>query len=203
MTEPRFPIDRTMRRALRFVLPAAWIAAAVFAVTLPHQANATPITSAANAPNSGISPGGVDMATGEIIVVCRPDLFIDGPVPLIFGRYYASMLAREGLASGRLGPNWLGTYDWKLNVVGTTADVISSTGMDARFTQAPGGGPWIFFAHGGPQHQLIQSGSTFRFLDAVSRRVVRQQRHHAGDLRIRDRRRLVARGHVMVGNREG
>ena len=172
MTEPRFLLDRTIRRALRCALPAAWVAAAVFAVTLPRQANATPITSAANAPNSGISPGGVDMATGEIIVVCRPDLFIDGPVPLIFSRYYASMLAREGLASGRLGPNWLGTYDWKLNVVGTTADVISSTGMDARFTQAPEGGPWIFFAHGGPQHQLIQSGSTFRFLDAALRRVL-------------------------------
>lgn len=83
------------------------------------------------------------MATGEIIVVCRPDLALDGPMPVIFGRYYASMLGREGLASGRMGPNWLGTYDWKLNLGVSTADVITGAGRDVKFQMPPAGGPWM------------------------------------------------------------
>src|SRR6516225_1894460 len=39
--------------------------------------------SAANLPYSGISPGGVDMQTGEIIVVARPDLALGGPLPVV------------------------------------------------------------------------------------------------------------------------
>src|SRR5207245_957733 len=72
-------------------------------------AAATPVISAGNLPYSGISPGGVDMSTGELILVMRPDLAIDGPFPLVFRRYYASMLQREGFASSKLGPNWLHT----------------------------------------------------------------------------------------------
>jgi len=134
-------------------------------------ARATPVTSAANVPHSAISPGGVDMATGEIIVVCRPDLALDGPLPVVFGRYYASMLAREGLASGRLGPNWLGTYDWKLNLNGLTADVISGSGRDVRFQEPPAGGSWMLVSPLDQAFVLGYSGGTYRFTDPGARRV--------------------------------
>ena len=58
-----------------------------------HAKTANGVASAANIPYSGISPGDVDMATGKIIIVCRPDLYLDGPMPLVFERYYGSMLA--------------------------------------------------------------------------------------------------------------
>src|SRR5207245_3235892 len=45
----------------------------------PAPAGATPVSPAGNLPYSGISPGGVDMSTGELILVMRPDLAIDGP----------------------------------------------------------------------------------------------------------------------------
>ena len=53
------------------------------------------------------------MATGELILVMRPDLLLDGPMPVSFSRYYASMLGREGLASGSaaLGKDGKGALD--------------------------------------------------------------------------------------------
>src|SRR5580765_2207940 len=127
---------------IRALYKAPLFAALTLAAATPRVAPATPITSAANIPNSAISPGGVNMATGELILVLKPDLKLGGPMPIAFGRYYASMLTREGLASGRMGPNWLGTFDWKLGVSGTTADVITNRGKDVRFTQPPAGGSW-------------------------------------------------------------
>src|SRR5262245_53363113 len=104
----RFPRSAPVRLTLAF-------AASCLLAPLPPigDASASPITSAANIPHAGVSPGGVNMATGELILVMRPDLVLEGPMPLTFGRYYASMLAREGLAAGHMGPNWLGTYDWQ------------------------------------------------------------------------------------------
>jgi type VI secretion system Hcp family effector len=147
------------------------LVAALATVATSAAALATPITSAANAPQSGISPGGVDMATGEIILVCRPDLALDGPIPVVFGRYYASMLGREGLASGRMGPNWLGTYDWKLNVSGSNADVITGSGKDVKFQMPPAGGSWMLVSPLDQAYVLSFSGGTYRFTDPTARRV--------------------------------
>jgi YD repeat-containing protein len=131
---------------------------------------ATPITSAANIPHSGISPGGVDMATGELILVLRPDLFINGPMPLEFTRYYASMLNREGLASGHLGPNWLGSFDWHVTIAGSTADVITDEGMHVQFAQSPVGG-WSLVKPTDQAYALSVVGATTRFTDPVARRI--------------------------------
>ncbi|MGH3055466.1 MAG: DUF6531 domain-containing protein, partial [Gaiellaceae bacterium] len=156
---------------LRALHGALLAAALVTTLAAARVSSATPITSAANAPHSGISPGGVDMATGEIIVVCRPDLVLDGPMPVEFGRYYASMLGREGLASGHMGPNWLGTYDWLINVVGTTADVITNGGQDIKFQMPPAGGPWALVSPLDQAFTLTFTGGTYRFTDPTARRV--------------------------------
>src|SRR5262245_17942263 len=130
---------------------------------------ASPIISAANIPHSGISPGGVDMATGELILVLRPDLRLDGPMRVSFERYYASMLAREGVAMGRLGPNWLGSYDDHLQVVGPHVDVITSEGQDIRFQPAPGGS-WSLVSPTDHAYTLSSMATGFRFTDPVARR---------------------------------
>ena len=123
---------------------------------------ATSVVSAGNIPYSGISPGGVDMATGEIIIVCRPDLLIDGPMPVGYGRYYASMLAREGLASGHLGPNWLGSYDWNLSPSGTMVNVVTNRGQLIQFQQSPVGG-WDLLSPTDEKYSLDFVGGMWRF----------------------------------------
>src|SRR5262245_40033192 len=71
-------------RTLRILL----LAFAVFGSLLLTQAasdsfaQGIPERSAANLPFSGISPGGVNMATGELILVMRPDLYLNGPIPV-------------------------------------------------------------------------------------------------------------------------
>ncbi|HEY3216120.1 MAG TPA: DUF6531 domain-containing protein [Candidatus Eisenbacteria bacterium] len=103
-------------------------------------------TTAANIPYSGAWPGGVDMATNELFFAEPPDLCLGGPLPLCFGRYYASLLDREGMASGHVGTNWLGTYDWKLTVNGPTARIVDDRGEILLFTQGIPGS-WIQANH--------------------------------------------------------
>ena len=123
--------------------PSLWNLPAVAALLLlagPSPVRATPITSAANIPYSGFAPGNVDMATGELIIVCPPDLRLDGPMPLAFERYYGSMLVREGFAAGRLGPNWLGSFDWSLSVGSPGPAVVTNRGQRLQFQANPVGG---------------------------------------------------------------
>lgn len=159
----------TPSNCTRVLCTAQMFAALTLAVAVPRVGSATPVTSAANIPNSAISPGGVNLATGELILVLRPDLKLGGPMPIAFDRYYASMLTREGLASARMGPNWLGTFDWKLTVSGTTADVITNRGKDVRFTRPQAGGPWSLASPLDQAYMLSLTGGTYRFTDPTSR----------------------------------
>src|SRR5262245_53163278 len=127
--------------------------------------------SAANLPYSGISPGGVDMATGELILVMRPDLSLGGPFPVAYGRYYASLLASDGQASGHLGPNWLGTYDWKLAVVGSSATLVTNKGAVIRFMQNPTGS-WALTSPTYAKFKLdVLPGGTWRFTNPLDRKL--------------------------------
>jgi len=158
------------RSALRIAVLAV---AAPILLTTPfaaRQAHATPVTSHGNIPFSGISPGGVDMATGELILVMRPDLFMDGPFPVEFGRYYASMLAREGLASGHLGPNWLGTYDWTLSIAGSNATLVTNRGEAIRFIQGVGGA-WNLVSPVYAKFKLDLVGGAWRVTNPLDRRI--------------------------------
>jgi len=139
----------------------AAILIAAIAEAAPAASSATVVTSAANIPYSGISPGGVNMATGELILVMRPDLRIDGPMPLVFRRYYASMLAREGLASGHLGPNWLGTYDWSLSVATPFVTIVTNRGQKIQFQQSPVGG-WDLVSPTDEKYRLAFVGGVWR-----------------------------------------
>jgi len=134
-------------------------------------AAATPVISAGNLPYSGISPGGVDMATGELILVMRPDLVVDGPFPLVFRRYYASMLQREGFTSSKLGPNWLHTYDHKLSVSGSNATLVTNRGEVIRFVSGSGG-TWNLVSPTYAPFKLDQLPiGTWRVRNPIDRRV--------------------------------
>jgi YD repeat-containing protein len=158
------------RLCLKWLRIGAAVSIAAIAPALPGVASATAVTSAANIPYSGTSPGGVNMATGELILVLRPDLVLDGPMPLVFERYYASMLAREGLASGHLGPNWLGSFDWSLSIASPFTNVITNRGQFIRFQQSPVGG-YVLVTPTDEQYQLSFVGGMWRFTDPSRRRV--------------------------------
>jgi YD repeat-containing protein len=148
----------------------AAILIAAIAETAPGAAFATIVTTAENIPSSGMSPGGVDMASGELILVMRPDLAVDGPFPVVFRRYYASMLAREGLASGHMGPNWLGTYDWSLSVATPMVNVVTNRGQKIQFQQNAVGGYDVLLPTD-EKYRLAFVGGTWRLTDPLRRRV--------------------------------
>jgi YD repeat-containing protein len=148
----------------------ALAAIALLIVLWPVIASATIVSSAANLPFSGIAPGPVDMASGELILVMRSDLMLDGPMPLSFTRCYGSMIAREGLASSHLGPNWLGTFDWSLTVGGTGVSVVSNRGQRIQFAQnAQLGYDQVSPTH--EKYRLSFSEGMWRFTEPRLRRV--------------------------------
>ncbi len=112
------------------------------------------------------------MATGELILVMRPDLRLDGPLPVEYGRYYGSMLAREGFAVGHLGLNWLGTYDWSLSQSPTSGvvSVVTNRGQRIQFQPMPGGG-FTLIQPTDQQYRLESLGEAWQFTDPELRRV--------------------------------
>ena len=163
---------RALRTFGRTEAPLLATVAALF-LYLSSDASAQGMTekSAANLPYSGISPGGVDMSTGELILVMRPDLVLDGPLPVVYGRYYASFLATDGQAAGHMGPNWLGTYDWKLAVVRSSATLVTNRGAVIRFTQNPVGS-WDLTSPTYAKFKLdVLPGGTWRFTNPLDRKL--------------------------------
>ncbi len=162
----------------------AAILIAAIAEVAPSVAVATPVTSAANIPysaNGGVYLAGsngeywcVNLATGECCVQYREtDLaFIGsiGPMPVEFHGYYASMLAREGLASGHLGTNWLGTYDWSLSVSGPMVNVVTNRGQLIQFQQNVTGG-YDLLRPTNEKYQLALVGPMYRLTYPSRRRV--------------------------------
>jgi YD repeat-containing protein len=111
------------------------------------------------------------MATGELILVMRSDLSLEGPVTVGFGRYYASLLANDGLVSGHLGPNWLGTYDWSLSVAsGGIVSVVTNRGQLIRFQPNPTGG-YALVQPMDQKYALAFVGSTWQFTDPLRREI--------------------------------
>jgi YD repeat-containing protein len=161
-------VARLLTPSSYFLRIGAAILIAAIAEVAPGSAFATVVTSAANIPYSGISPGGVDMATGELILVMHPDLVVNGPFPIVFQRYYASMLQREGFASGRLGPNWIMTYDWKLALSPGNARLVTNRGELIRFTMGPAGG-WDLVSPTYARFKLDQVGASWRVTNPVDR----------------------------------
>lgn len=95
------------------------------------------------------------------------DLFLPGPLPFAFTRFYSSTLAAEERASSALGPNWVHSFDLRLELPGPTlARITFRQGQDLRFNLS--GSNWTLSTADPFVYTLSQSGSTFRLTDPQS-----------------------------------
>ncbi len=100
--------------------------------------------------------------TGEVTQAEGADFDLGGPLPLRFGRYYASLLKDSGVTSA-LGNNWMHNFDLKLAVSGANATVTLFRGQSVAFRQS--GGAWQLANPERTNYQLVVSGNGFKFLD--------------------------------------
>jgi hypothetical protein len=74
------------------------------------------------------------------------------------------------LAAGHLGPNWLGSYDWKLPVLGPNAVLVTDRGAAIRFMQNPLGS-WDLVSPAFAKFRLDVVGGTWRITNPTDGRV--------------------------------
>ncbi|MGI8782623.1 MAG: DUF6531 domain-containing protein [Acidobacteriota bacterium] len=101
-------------------------------------------TSSANTPYSGRCADPVDTASGELFFEEPLDLYLGGPLRLVFQRNYASRLGRDGLVQSVLGNNWVHSFQKTLSVSGGSARVVDSRGRLTRFARS--GSIWLLVA---------------------------------------------------------
>ena len=111
--------------------------------------------SSANNQNSGTVLDPINTATGELIQYEPYDLYLGGPLPLYFQRYYASYLRRSYIL-GDLGNNWLSNFDWSLHWVGNFIVLMTDKGKVLKYT-SDGQGNWTLQSSNDPTpYQIIQ-----------------------------------------------
>ena len=79
---------------------------------------------------------------------------------------YSSILERDGITHGHFGRNWLGPFDWKLEVTGPIADVTTNRGGKIRFQNT--GSTWELMGPLAIPYRLAQDGPDFLFFDATT-----------------------------------
>ena len=108
-------------------------------VVEPVEGAAAGPTTYANHDISGTAGHPVSTFNGELFDLLGPDLVLDGPMPLLFQRYYAAFLKRDGLISGKLGDNWLHNFEMTLSLTtSNTINIINNRGRLITFTNSPG-----------------------------------------------------------------
>lgn len=125
---------------------------------------------AASQPQSGHAGDPVNTYTGEFLLAEEPDLQLRGPMPLFFSRYYASGLARSGIAHGSLGANWSHNFDHRLLRLGNQVEVISDRGRVVRFEKV--GSAWALLNEASPPYQLVEEGEALLFGEPQTHRVL-------------------------------
>ena len=107
-----------------------------FTVTL----NITVVAVTAGDTNSAASVDPISTATGELYDPdIAADLSLGGPLPLLFQRYYGSLLKANGITM-QLGANWMHNFDWSLSVTATQATVTMFGGKTVAFQSS--GNTW-------------------------------------------------------------
>jgi len=96
--------------------------------------------SSGNNDNSGEGNDPVNTYNGELYFTEPYDLYLEGPIPLYFQRYYASHLAKS-FVIGDLGDNWLHNYDWHIHWVGNVITLITDKGKVLKYL-SDGAGNW-------------------------------------------------------------
>lgn len=112
--------------------------------------------------NSANTDDPISTATGELYFDIN-DLYLGGPLPLSFSRYYASLLLSDGYVSSALGNNWMHNFDLRLLTDGTAASVVYYRGKLIEFAKS--GPNWTLKNAEPIIYQLMESGSDFMLMD--------------------------------------
>ena len=131
-------------------------------VTVVDAATADPAT-ASNFEQSGTSNDPVNTHTGELTMVEDPDLFLGGPLPLFFQRYYASGLLDDNLVLSSLGINWMHNFELSLLHIGNEIDIAFLGGRKIQFQLNMS--EWELVGTSDIPFQLVASGPDFLLAD--------------------------------------
>jgi YD repeat-containing protein len=110
----------------------------------------------------------VNAATGEFVLFEPFDFDLGGPLPLRFGRYYASRLVAEGNHSSTLGPNWLHSFAWRLVRTGNNLEVYSNTGRVIRFEKRYLATSWSLVGADDAPYRIAEAGAGFSLADTLA-----------------------------------
>ena len=102
----------------------------------------------------------ISMFTGELFDQFPPDLDLGGPMPLVFQRYYAAFLKKDGLIIGKLGDNWLHNFEMTLTVTASnTVNIVNNQGRLIPFTNSAGS--FVLLGRQDIPFQLATNGSNY------------------------------------------
>ena len=129
---------------------------------------------AAGKPNSETVSDPVNTYTGESIIAPPPDLYLGGPLPLYFSRYYTSRLQTDCGWKGCLGRHWSHNFRWRLLKLSEHIRVVDDRGRGYWFE--PSGGGWKHIGRKTSHFQLVEgvgaaSGREYTFGDPRSKQL--------------------------------
>lgn len=130
----------------------------------PSQASGA---TAANHDQSATTGDPVNMFTGELVMADGPDIFLGGPMPLQFTRFYASRLRNGHLMREPLGPNWSHNFNTRMIRNAENADIVSYRGRVVRFEKQ--GTAWTLISPVHVPYQLVEAGGQWIFGDPESK----------------------------------
>ena len=117
---------------------------------------------------SGVDGEPINTFTGELYNDFPPDLFLDGPMPISFNRFYGSNLKSSNITSS-LGANWRHNFDWKAFISEDTIFILSDRGRLIDFRK--NGSIWELTGKTDIPFQLVESGGDFLLGDQRSGRI--------------------------------
>ena len=120
---------------------------------------------------SGTALDPVNTSTRELTFTEALDHDLGGPLPLGFGRRYASRLVTEGRPAGAFGPNWTHNYEWSLGWSGNNAEISTPTGRLVRFERGFFGAVWNLASVEDVPFQLVDAGAGYRLADPTLNRI--------------------------------
>jgi RHS repeat-associated protein len=151
---------------------------------------------------SGETGDPVNTYSGELYMDEPPDIYLPGPLPLYFQRYYASSLMADGDFMGNLGVNW--QHNFEISLVkftsGTELMVKFLRGLNLQFSKSAGN--WVLDDPTGTVYLLREDGTDYVLLNPQD--WIRYRFDAAGKLRsIKDRNDNTLTVEYVMLEREG
>lgn len=132
-------------------------------ITSDSCTTSTNTLTAANFAQSTTALGFVNTFTGEIVLNEPVDIFLNGPMPISFIRYYASALDRGNIDV--LGRNWKHNFQWEFTRLKDDVEIITHTGRIIRFKKNNVDIKWDLIEPLDIKYQLTENGDQFIFAD--------------------------------------